>query len=59
MFFSLFVQDFLDLFLPQLCLHLHPVELVNVRNQLVVGIVDQPKLDWIATLKKVRKWELN
>ena len=40
-------------FEPELCLHLHSLLLVDVGNQAIVGIVDQPELDRIATLKQV------
>ena len=40
-------------FEPELCLHLHSLLLVDVGNQAVVGIVDQPELYRIATLKQV------
>jgi hypothetical protein len=38
---------------PEFSLHLHSLELVDVGDQLVVGIVDQPELDRIAALKTV------
>jgi hypothetical protein len=37
---------------PELSFHLHPLHAIDVCDQLVVRVIDQPELDWIAALNK-------